>query len=200
SCQSACRIPQAPPPEPIPDAPAEPTAKPTPVAKAGPSPFAEPLILDVVTSRNPEQIQRREQLLRTTLADGKWNDYLDLLRRSMALELKKSFSFDQPQSYDRYLGNPTFYTAFVQHAVITMLPRDARNMIQDYENDREFFLWLLNSTEALEDWQLAVRPEDQINNALKNWAVIQHESPDARVKYRALALACALVFDREFKP
>jgi hypothetical protein len=188
--------------KPIPGAPSEsaPTATPTSVAMSSPNPFTEPLVLDVVASRRPEQIQRRERLLRTTVAEGKWGDYLDLLRRSMAIEFKKSFSFDQPQSYDRYLGNPTFYTALVQHAVITMLPGDARNMIQDYENDREFFLWLLTSTEALEDWQLAVRPEDQINNALKNWAVMQHESPDARVKYRALALACALVFDREFKP
>jgi hypothetical protein len=186
--------------EPIPESHTEPPAKPAPAAKAGPNLFAEPLILDVVASRNPEQIQRRERLLRMTLADGRWNDYLDLLRRSMALELKKSFSFDQPQSYDRYLGNPAFYTALVQHAVITTLPADARNMIQDYQDDREFFIWLLTATSALEDWQLAVRPEDQINNALKNWAVMQHESVDAREKYRALAIACALVFDREFKP
>jgi hypothetical protein len=185
---------------PMPEAPVEPSATPAVTAKAGPNLFAEPLILDVVASRKPEQVQRREHLLRTALANGKWNDYLDLLRRSMALELKKSFSFDQPQAYDRYLGNPTFYTALLQHAVITTLPDDARSMIQDYENDREFFLWLLTSTPALEDWQLAVRPEDQINNALKNWAVMQHESADAREKYRALALACALVFDREFKP
>jgi hypothetical protein len=36
---------------------------------------------------------------------------LALLQRSMAIELKKSFSFEQPQDYDRYLGNSTFYTA-----------------------------------------------------------------------------------------
>jgi hypothetical protein len=188
--------------QPVPAAPDEPSpaATPAPAVKRGPGPFTEPLVLDVVASRRPEQVQRRERLLRMTIAEGNWNDYLDLLRRSMAIELKKSFSFDQPQAYDRYLGNPAFYTALVQHAVIATLPEDARNMIQDYENDREFFIWLLTSTAALEDWQLAVRPEDQINNALKNWAVMQHESADAREKYRALALACALVFDREFKP
>lgn len=186
--------------EPLPTPITPETPAPAPIAKSGPNAYAEPLVLDVVASRKPEHVQRRERLLRQTVAEGKWNDYIDLLRRSMALELKKSFSLDQPQAYDRYLGNPAFYTALVQHAVISGLPDDARNMIQDYEHDREFFLWLLTSTAALEDWQLAVRPEDQINNALKNWAVMQHESPDARERYRALALACALVFDREFKP
>lgn len=175
-------------------------ATPAPTAKAGPNAYSDPLVLDVVAARKPEHVQRRERLLRQTVAEGKWNDYADLLRRSMALEMKKSTSFAQPQDYDRYLGNPIFYTALVQYAAISTLPEDARNMIQDYESDREFFMWLLTSTAALEDWQLAVRPEDQINNALKNWAVIQTESPEARDKYRALALACALVFDREFKP
>ena len=186
-------------PEPMPE-PVPPPPPPPPIVKKGPSPYTEPLLLDVVAARKPENVQRRERVLRQTISDGKWNDYLDLLQRSMALELKKSTSLEQPQEYDRYFGNPVFYTALVQFAAISALPEDARNMIQDYESDRDFFLWLLTSTPALEDWQLAVRPEDQINNALKNWALIQKESTDARDKYRALALACSLVFDREFKP
>lgn len=204
--------PNTPPPtiavQPAPAAPVEPaplpapaaTPAPAPIAKTDPSLFAEPLVLDAVASRKPANVERRERLLRHTVAEGKWKEYLDLLRRSMAIELKKTPTFDQPQAYDRYFANPAFYTALVQHAAITAWPDDARNMVQDYENDREFFLWLLTDTGALEDWQLAVRPEDQINNALKNWAVMQHEAPEARGLYRALALACALVFDREFKP
>src|SRR5688572_27525092 len=62
-------------PAPVPTPPepsSEPAPSPTPVPKAGPSPFTEPLVLDVVASRKADQIQRRERLLRLTVAEGKW--------------------------------------------------------------------------------------------------------------------------------
>ena len=188
--------PAAPMPMPAEAAPAKPAA---PIATKD-AIFTEPLVLDAVTGRKPEHLQRAAAALRGALVEGRWSDYQDLLRRSLALEFKKSFGFSQPQDYDRYLGNPLFHTALLQHHFLGLLPADARSMIVEYKGDTGFYTWLFTTPEALEPFLLAVRPEDAMKDALRTWALLQGEDPEARTKYRELAIAVALVFDRAFNP
>ena len=190
---------------PLPAPPMAPAAVPNEDAANRPMPvreeiFSEPLTLDRVAGRAPAHLERAERILRTTLAEGRWREYAELLRRSLALELKKSRGFSQPNAYDPFLGNPLFQTAMLQHALIATLPEDARSMIRSAESDREFYLWLLTTPAALEEWLIHARPEDDLKDALRTWAQTQAEDPEAREKYRSLAIACALVFDKEFKP
>ena len=186
------------PPAPMPTEPA-PAKAGAPVAAKNPI-YDQPLILDAVTGRKPEHLQRAAAALRGALADGRWSEYQDLLRRSLALEFKKSFGFSQPQDYDRYLGNPLFHAALLQHQFLGLLPADARAMIVEYKGDTGFYTWLFTTPDALEPFLLAVRPEDAMKDALRTWAQLQGEDPEARTKYRELAIAIALVFDHAFNP
>jgi hypothetical protein len=204
----------APAPKPAAAMPAPPAAptKPEPAVAVevppamAPSPernvFADPLILDATAGKKKENLDRADVLLATALMQNKWREYQELLRRSLALELKKSNGFAQANSYDRFLGNPLFHRALLQHAFIDMLPEDARKMLRETsEQDRAFYTWLLTAPAALEEWLIHVRPQDVIKDGLRTWAmIVAEDKDDGREKYRSLAIACSLVFDKEFHP
>ena len=169
--------------------------------KAPPSAFAEPLVLDSVAGKKGDNQSRADRLLAMAMMENKWRDYQDTLHRSLGAELKKSFGFAQPNTYDRFLDNPIFYRALLQNAFIDMLPEDARGLLREATpEDRQFYTWLLTTTAALEEWLIHVRPEDVIKDGLHTWAMIAAEDPEARDKYRSLAIACSLVFDKTFHP
>lgn len=196
----------------MPMSPAKPAAPIAPLAmavapapalapKAPASVFTEPLVLDATAGKQAANVSRGDQMLMTALMENKWREYQDALRRALGAELKKSFSFAQPNAYDRFLANPIFHRALLQNAFIDMLPENARAMLREATPvDREFYTWLLTTPAALEEWLVNVRAEDTIKDALHTWAILSGEDKDAREKYRNLAIACALVFDKEFHP
>jgi hypothetical protein len=158
------------------------------------------LVLDAVEGRKPEHIRRRADALKSALDDGKWNEYADLLKRSLGAQLRKLSPTPQPQDYDALLANPLFHIALLQQAFIASLPPDARAEIVSSRSARDFHVWLLSTADALEDWLIAASPQDNLKKAIQNWASLQEDDPAAREKYRALAIACSLVFDKEFRP
>ncbi len=159
-----------------------------------------PLVLDEGAGKKPENVQRVQAVLDSALATGKWHDYLDLLDRSLALELKKSSGFRTPADYDRFLANPYFANALIQRAAVRQLPSEALAALTSDTAHHAFAQWLLTTPEAMVSLLLSLKPEDDAQRVLKVWALLADEDPEARTKYRELALACAVVFDKPFTP
>ena len=179
------------------DEPARPAATtPAPAATAS----AQPLVLDENAGKKAENLQRSQAALDTALLSGKWTDYLDLLDRALAAELKKATGIRAPADYDRFLGNPLFAKALVQRTTLRHLPSAALAAVTADTAHSAFWQWLFTTPDAMEALLLSLKPEDDAAQALHTWAVLASEDPEARTKYRELALACALVFDKPFTP
>ena len=179
------------------DEPARPAAATPAPAATTPSP---PLVLDETAGKKAENLQRAQAALDTALLSGKWTDYLDLLDRALAAELKKSTGIRAPADYERFLANPLFAKALVQRTTLRHLPSSALAAVTADTAHSAFWQWLFTTPEAMESLLLSLKPEDDAAQALHTWAVLASEDPEARTKYRELALACALVFDKPFTP
>ena len=178
--------------------PTRPQPAATPAATA--AAFTQPLVLDETAGKKAENLQRAQAALDTALSTGKWTDYRELLDRALAAELKKSTGFRTPADYDRFLGNPLFAKALVQRTTLAHLPGGALAALTADTAHHEFAQWLFATPAAMESLLLSLKPEDDAGQALHVWAVLAAEDPEARTKYRELALACALVFDKPFTP
>ena len=182
--------------------PREEPARPAPAAPpaATATAFTQPLVLDENAGKKAENLQRAQAALDAALSTGKWTGYRELLDRALATELKKSTGFRAPADYDRFLANPLFAKALVQRTTLAHLPGSALAALTADTAHYAFAQWLFATPEAMESLLLSLKPEDDAAQALHVWAVLAAEDPEARTKYRELALACALVFDKPFTP
>ncbi len=192
-------------PAPIPEAPAKPmpeaVPKPAPATAAvEPDVFTPPAVLDPVAGRSIANMKRASAALEEAFAKGKWTQYAEWLRGGLAVELKKMTDFSLPQSYDRVLKNPVFYEALLQHTLLYRLPADARAYLTEDAGSRSFFTWLLQTPEATESLLKNLRREDSARDVLRVWSKLAAEDDSVRGKYRELALAVALVYDKPFHP
>ena len=192
--------PMAPAPLPPMPEPAPKPAPPPPVVVAAPDVFSRPAIFDPVAGKSAANVQQAGAALDEAFAKRKWAEYRDWLRAGLGVELKKMTDFTQPQSYDRVLKNPIFYGALLQHTLLHRLPADARALLSEDSGSRPFFTWLLKTPEATESLLKSLRPEDGARDVLRVWARLAAEDDTVRGKYRELALAVALVFDKPFRP
>ena len=180
------------------DEPARPAPAAPPAATA--AAFTQPLVLDENAGKKAENLQRAQAALDAALSTGKWTDYRALLDRALAAELKKSTGFRAAADYDRFLANPLFAKALVQRTTLAHLPSSALAALTADPAHYDFAQWLFATPEAMESLLLSLKPEDDAAQALHVWALLAAEDPEARTKYRELALACALVFDKPFTP
>ena len=194
-------VPMVPAPMPAKPAPeSEPKPAPAPVAAVEPDVFAQPAILDPVAGKSTANVKRAEAALDEAFTKGKWTQYAEWLRAGLAVEVKKVTDVSLPQSYDRVLKNPIFYEALLQHTLLYRLPADARAYLTEDSGSRSFFTWLLRTPQAAESLLKSLRPEDGARDVLRVLSKLDAEDETVRGKYRELAVAVALVFDKPFRP
>ncbi len=158
--------------------------------------YKELLVLDANAGRSPAALDRWGAVMRAAYENNQWTDYLGLLRRSLEKELRKSPDFESIQRYDTYTGNPLFYRALLQYLLGSRLGNDARAVIADDERVRQFLIWLSQSPEAMESFLRTATEHDKIGPALQTWAMLGADDPETLGKYRELAIACSLVFEK----
>ncbi|MDB6171156.1 MAG: hypothetical protein JWL59_467 [Chthoniobacteraceae bacterium] len=163
---------------------------------AAPDPFKPLLILDQVAGSSTQEAARAAKMLRLALSENKLREYLDLLERSLAAELGKTPDFESVQRFDRHTGNPVFMRALLQQTLGALTPDPARKLIAENEEVRQLAIWLNESPEAMESLLRAVTPKDNMGRVLTAWATLAKEDPEALGKYRELAIACSLVFEK----
>lgn len=172
---------------------------PPPVATFDKSVFEEPLNLDATAARSAGQQERAGKLLRLALEKNQWGPYMDLLRRSLARELKRSADFSSVQRFDPYIANPYFMRAMLQHAFALLVGDDTKRMIEDDERIRQHVIWLCESPEALQSFLRVLTPKDNLRQVLDTWSMLSADDGDALGAYRELAIACSLVLEKPKK-
>ena len=174
---------------------------PTPESKgvsvaAGPDIFKTLIPLDEIAGRSPAVVERSAKTLRVALEEDKLTNYIDLLHRSLAAELKKSPDFDSPQRYERYTGSPLFMRAMLQHTLGTLITADAQKLIAQDDRVRQLVVWLNESPAAMESLLSAITPKDKMASVLATWATLALDDAEALGKYRELAIACSIVLEK----
>lgn len=92
---------------------------------------------------------------------------------------------------DEVIGMAVAQAAFLQNVTTNTL-----DYISTDTGLRPFLQWLLMHRPALEDYRESIKRTDDVEKVLQHWALLWNADPVGREKYRNLALACALIFDK----
>lgn len=196
----AAPIPVVPvPPAPMPEVKPAPPAPTPQLVVASVDAYAAPLPLDAVAARSPAIADRAAALMRSALQENQVSKYLDLLQRSLAIELKRSPDFDSAQRYDRFFANPYFMRAFFQHALLSMAGTSTTKAAADSSLLASHLTKLCENNEAMESFMATVTPKDKFRDVMETWALLAADDSEALGTYRDLAIACCLVFEKPRK-
>lgn len=182
-------------PEPI--APAVETPQPT-VADESKLLAAEGILVLTGLDAGRETAIQRDKDLFTRAIDGKaWDAYRALLAKSITAGLAQLSTAQGLNRFDPLWKSPTLYQTFLRWQVLGKFTQAeiAATVTDSYS--AELFTWLCYNPAAMEELLLTIKPQDDagkvlafLNNAWPNLEGMQE-------KYFPLALACAVVFDRE---
>lgn len=182
-----------------PAAPAAPAAAPlvppatAPATEPARPAMAQLLVFDSLRARLPEHAAWRQAALDLARKSRRWDEYRDLLEKSLEAFAAKGVSTAAVVSGEH--SGP----ALIRHAFLRAVPGPALSSLLDQAEVGPFILALLDQPAALEAFLRQLSPLDDAAKALSVWAAIAGEEPSALSDYRELAIACALVFDHRVK-
>lgn len=143
--------------------------------------------------------QQDAAALKDAIESGAWNAYRNYLTRSLTPAIAEIAKGSGPMKYEALWKEAPLYQAFLRWNLLGRFPESSLRSITHDENAREMLTWLMNNPAAMEETLLTVKPEDNADKVmlfLKDaWTWDTKKTP----KYYNLALATAVVFDREMK-
>ncbi len=156
-----------------------------------------PLTLTGLDAGRDSALQRDRDLLRTAMESRGWDAYRGLLERSLEESLPKLAGKDGRNRFDTLWGELPFYQAFLRWQ---FLDRFTQSDIVEVSHDTyalEMLEWVMNNPKAMEEVLLTMRPEDDSKKVLVFLKDAWTANPEKFPKFFSLAVACAVVFDRE---
>lgn len=160
----------------------------------------EPLLLLTGTDATRDVAKQRDAaLLQEVIDSGAWTGYRKLLNRSMLPVVNALAKDSGPKMYDSLWKEPAFYQAFLRWNLLNHLPEASIQAVTHDSNAREMLSWLLNNPAAMEETLLTIKPQDQPEKVLVFLKDAWTWDPQKTRKYYNLALATAVVFDKEIK-
>jgi hypothetical protein len=210
----------APPPLPEPEPEPEPPAAPAPVVAEGPPPaapapppaeeprapdqpdprlarFAEPLVLVGPAAGRQANLDLFRDVLHLAIDSGRW----DLLRKQWRKAMEQAVAAVALSTgetrFNRLRAEALFLRALAVDEFLRLASDDHLARISEASPRHPFYQWLLHGHPvALEEFLLALAGGEDVERVLATWAQIWNGEEDSatRDEYRALALACALVF------
>jgi hypothetical protein len=155
------------------------------------------LVLSGLDSRRGNAIQRDKDLFLRAIKGKAWNAYRGLLAKSMdpgMVQLAKDQGLNR---FDAVWKEPVFYQAFLRWQLLGHLSeREISEHVTDSYSG-EMLTWLCYNTRAMEEFLLTIKPGDDGGKVLKFLIEAWPNTTGMMEKYFPLALACAVVFDRE---
>lgn len=143
--------------------------------------------------------QRDKELFTRAMDDGVWTDYRKFLARSVSACLGKLGSGQGTNRFDAVWKEPALYQAFLRWQVLGhFTDSEIKSTVTDSYSG-SLLNWLCTSSAAMEEFLLTIKPEDDAGKVL---AFLTEAWPDIEgktEKYFPLALACAVVFDRDVR-
>ncbi len=156
-----------------------------------------PLVITGIDAGRDTTLGRDRDLLRTAMESRGWDAYRGLLERSLEEALPKLAGKDGRNRFDTLWGELPFYQAFLRWQ---FLDRFTQSDITEISHDTyalEMLEWVLNNPKAMEEVLLTVRPEDDSAKVLVFLKDAWTANPEKFPKFFSLAVACAVVFDRD---
>ena len=166
----------------------------------------------------PERFAKETELILTGLAAGRdaatirdkdlfvraitgqaWKAYRELLAKSIDAGLAKLTMGAGANRFDAVWKEAFLYQAILRWQVLGRLSDSvlAAQVPNVYKS--ELLTWLCYNTNAMEEFMLTLKPEDDGGKVLKFLMEAWTNTPGKMDKYFPLALACAVVFDNEVK-
>ncbi|MCX8494585.1 MAG: hypothetical protein ORN51_00175 [Akkermansiaceae bacterium] len=195
-------------PEPSPTPPEATTPTP-PVALEKPTPTASDvtesdrinqeanLVLKDLDAQRPNAIQRDKELMQRTIDGKAWSSYRKLLTRSIDAAGANGNPRDGANRFRAYWSEPVLYQAFLRWQILGRLSESVLTAQVADRYSAEMMMWICTHNEAMEEILLTIKPEDDCGQVVKFLSEAWANSSDRMDKYFPLALACAVVFDRE---
>lgn len=155
------------------------------------------LVLTDLDSRRENAVLRDKELFKRAIAGKAWNAYRGLLAKSMDAGMVKLAKGGGLNRFDAIWKEPVFYQAFLRWQLLGRLSEQEISAHVRDGYSGELLTWLCYNTPAMEEFLLTMKPEDDGSKVLqflmKAWPI----TTGRMEKYFPLALACAVVFDRE---
>jgi len=173
---------------------------PTPVEEAPDERLAlfkqELLLLGPPSHRQSNQDLFRDALF-LALETGRWDLYRPFLDRAFARAMKDVSLRTGPDRFTALLAEPLYVRAMGLHAFLREVPDSFLQQVAESSPEHPFYQWLLYKHEtALEEFLESLTGNEDIEQVLKTWSSLwlTETTEVFRDTYRALALACALVY------
>ncbi|MBI5820099.1 MAG: hypothetical protein HZA88_14030 [Verrucomicrobia bacterium] len=127
---------------------------------------------------------------------NEWDRHQQFVERAACDFLKGLPPPGGAQSFNLAVGDEVIGLAVAQAAFLRSVTTNALDYLSTDTELRPFLQWLLMHRPSLEDYRESVKRADDVEKVLQHWARLWGADPVGREKYRNLALACALVFDK----
>ena len=155
------------------------------------------LVLTGLDSRRENALLRDKDLFRRAIEGKAWDAYRRLLAKSIDPGMGLLAKDQELNRFDAVWKEPVFYQALLRWQ---LLGRLSEKEITEHVTDTysgEMLTWLCYNTQAMEEFLLTIKPEDDGAKVLKFLIDAWSNTTGMMEKYFPLALACAVVFDRE---
>lgn len=158
---------------------------------------AEPMTLVGINSTRDDAIERRRELMQQAADDKQWSVYRPLLKKSLEAEFSKIKLGHGVSRFNEIWKSPAYYQALLQWNTLELFPPHTIGAAVKDSYYANFFVWILENNEAMEQLLLTMQPEDDPAKVLQFLSDAHMNSEENYGKYFNLALACAVVFDQE---
>ncbi len=159
--------------------------------------------LPVAAVPQPGQKLAPADLLRATeqaLASGQFAPHMDYLDNLLLTHFKPAPNLAGMAAWEKVLADEVALLAIAQSAVIHQVTPDTLADLAKSDSKMPAFLkWFLGDREALEAYLITIKPENEPAKVFPIWSRLWNKDPADGAKYKHLALACAVVFDKPLR-
>ena len=159
----------------------------------------EVMILEGIDATREDTVQRDEEILARVFEHGTWTAYRSLLQKSLQAALPEIAEGSGLNRFDPLFNEPALYRAFLRWSVLGWLPESEIRELQIDTYSGKFFKWMLTDNEAMEEFLLVIRPEDDSSKVLEFLMEVWNVNEEKYAEYFSLALACAVVFEQPMR-
>jgi hypothetical protein len=158
---------------------------------------AEPLLLTGIDAGRDTAIARDAAMLRMAMDSKAWDAYRGLLERSLSAAMPKLVGKEGRNRFDALWAEAPFYKSFLRWQLLDRFSQADIAAISHDSYAMEMVKWLMENPAAMEELLLTIRPEDDSAKVLVFLKDAWTANSDKFPKFFNLAVACAVVFDRD---
>lgn len=166
-----------------------------PIAEAGSLDDESGLVLIGIEAGRDGTKLRDEELLGSIIRDKNWDAYRGLLGKSIHAALPQIPRSGGIKRFSPIWEEPVLDRAMLRWQTLGWFSESVIASAVADPAGADFIRWFLNDPEAMQEFLMTIRPEDDTNKVLDFLVYAWTANQETYRKYYSLALACAVVFD-----